>query len=389
MDLRRKLKNFFIPSLQNQLRPYSLRFATLAVVVILSIAIEVLFYSYVNVAFKRNNLLGNIISSIQSTVAEVLPQVILEQTNLARSRAGEPPLAANVNLTAAARLKAEDMAQKSYFSHQSPDGSMAWDFMQRANYRYSYAGENLAVNFFDANDVVNAWMNSPSHRTNILSHDYREIGIAATRGVYDGKETVFVVQLFGSPSVPEVMSKNFAAATTSVARALAVKPASPVRVRPRPSFTNTNSKTATSSVASSTTIAVASSTLVIGTATAPAIVTVSASLPPVTAVSFGQRYLVSPRHMARDAYFALLIYMLLALLIPMYMIYHNHASADRGLRFREIFILFRQPITSALVTFICVSAVMGLNYFWSKQGTNIYQAAIGVNIINATDLLKK
>lgn len=368
MDLRKKIKNFFIPSLQNQLRPFSLRFGTLFFVVVLSIAIEIAFYAYVNVAFKRNDLLSNIISSIQTTVAEALPQVIIEQTNTARQASGAQPLALNSRLALAARLKAEDLASKGYFSHQSPDGSMPWDWMKKANYDYSYAGENLAVNFFDASDLMDAWLNSPSHRANILSQDYTEIGIAAVRGVYAGRETVFVVQMFGTPGRPEPLLKNFAAGTTSINKT------TPLPVSPRPLSTLVS---ATGTFATTTMAIGGTSSFEAKTVSATG---VSGTIPAVKLVgaSLSQRYLVSPRHLARDAYIVLLIYMFLCLAIPMFMIYYRHASANRWLRFYEIFILFKQPIISAVVTFICVSAVMVANYAWSKQGTNIYQAAISV-----------
>jgi uncharacterized protein YkwD len=364
MDLRQKIRNFFIPSLQNQLRPYSLRFATLLLVVLFSVAIEIAFYAYVNVAFKKNQLLGSIVSSIQSTVAEALPRVIADQTNIERRKAGVKPLAVSGRLAAAARLKAEDMARKGYFSHQSPDGSMPWDWITRSNYQYSYAGENLAVNFFDADDVVAAWMRSAPHRTNILSRDYTDVGIAAVRGVFDGQETVFVVQMFATPGGFEPVLKNFAAATTSIAKTTEVIP--PISV-----LETENGRDLATSVLALRSESGASGTVL------------RLSQADGRKMTLKQRLMVSPRHLARDAYFVLLAYMALVLLIPMFMIYHNHASADRWLRFREIFVLFKQPIISALITFVCVSAALAANYIWSDRGTNIFQASIGQGAVKS------
>ncbi|HSE35616.1 MAG TPA: CAP domain-containing protein, partial [Candidatus Paceibacterota bacterium] len=69
-----------------------------------------------------------------------------------------------------------------------------------AGYRFKYAGENLAVNFDDSVAVDRAWMASPSHRANLMSDRYTEIGIAMATGTYKGRQTVFIVQLFGTPA---------------------------------------------------------------------------------------------------------------------------------------------------------------------------------------------
>lgn len=364
MDLRKKIRNFFIPTLQNQLSPYSLRYKTLLFVAILAVAIELVFYAYVNMAFKQNLLLGNIINSIQSTVADILPQVIIEETNNNRLSNNEKPLKNNIYLTMAAKLKVDDMINKGYFSHQGPDGSMAWDWMERVNYPYSYAGENLAINFFDARDVVKAWMASPTHRENILNDNFTDVGIAAARGEYQGKETVFVVQIFGSTAAPDNISSGLAKDNTSVKKVPVKTTDSKLAVA---TSTPTTSAISTSSpVASTTKVAVSASSV-------PPFLAGSASVENISTV---QKWLVSPRHLARDAYLVLLVYMALVLLIPMFMIYYRHVSASRWIRFKEIFILFRRPITSAFVTFIFITLAMYLNYTWGKAGANVYNMFI-------------
>jgi len=133
-------------------------------------------------------------------LADVLPRVLVDLTNNNRVASNLGVLKTNLALEEAARMKALDMAEKSYFAHFSPEGLTPWSFITNANYDFLYAGENLAVYFSDSEDVVNAWMKSPLHRENILSHNFTEIGIATARGVYKGKETIFVVQMFGSPN---------------------------------------------------------------------------------------------------------------------------------------------------------------------------------------------
>jgi hypothetical protein len=84
-----------------------------------------------------------------------------------------------------------------YFAHTSPQGVNPWHWFNKANYNYTYAGENLAMNFVEAEDAMQAWMNSPTHRDNIISKNYTEIGIAVGVGKIDGVDTTIVVQLFG------------------------------------------------------------------------------------------------------------------------------------------------------------------------------------------------
>jgi len=131
--------------------------------------------------------------------AAILPKVLVELANVDRHTSSLPPLAVNPILEETARRKALDMAAQGYFAHTSPDGKSPWYWFTDTGYRFSYAGENLAVNFTDSLDVERAWMNSPGHRANILNGNFTEIGIATSRGTYQGRDTIFVVQMFGKP----------------------------------------------------------------------------------------------------------------------------------------------------------------------------------------------
>jgi hypothetical protein len=124
---------------------------------------------------------------------------LLKDTNKKRTEAGLSELRLNQKLTEAASKKASHMFTKNYWAHISPDGTEPWDFILGENYDYIYAGENLAKNFSHSDDVVDAWMNSPSHRDNLLSPNYDEVGFSVKNGVLDGYETTLVVQMFGRP----------------------------------------------------------------------------------------------------------------------------------------------------------------------------------------------
>lgn len=129
---------------------------------------------------------------------------IISLTNESRSQFSLPALVENSVLDKAAQAKANDMLAKGYFSHNTPDGKTPWDFMAAAGYNYIMAGENLAVNFTEAENVETAWMNSPGHKANIVNKEYEEIGIGISQGQYQGHEATFVVQMFGTPSAQKI-----------------------------------------------------------------------------------------------------------------------------------------------------------------------------------------
>lgn len=143
-------------------------------------------------------------------VAAVISAVLVELANDDREAQALHELTVNPKLVAAAQAKADDMAAKGYFAHETPDGYNSWHWFKQVGYRYLYAGENLAVNFNESSDVEKAWMASPTHRDNILNGNYTEIGIATAKGTYKGRDAIFAVQMFGTPSAAEVESRAVA-----------------------------------------------------------------------------------------------------------------------------------------------------------------------------------
>jgi uncharacterized protein YkwD len=143
--------------------------------------------------------------------------VVVELTNEERVDNQSAPLRRNDTLDRAAQLKAEHMAKHEYFSHFSPDGVSPWHWFREAGYVYAHAGENLAVHFTDSAEVVEAWMDSPSHRQNIVDSRYTEIGVGTAKGTFDGYDTVYVVQLFGAPAVAPVSAPTPEATVADIA----------------------------------------------------------------------------------------------------------------------------------------------------------------------------
>jgi len=129
-----------------------------------------------------------------SYAAEVSPEKIIELVNNERANYQLQPLTANSKLISAANEKLDDMMDKNYFDHRSPDGKLPWDFITNSSYDYKFAGENLAIDYNSAEKVVSAWLDSLAHRKNILDTRFKDIGIA----VKSNNEHVYIVQLFGS-----------------------------------------------------------------------------------------------------------------------------------------------------------------------------------------------
>lgn len=125
---------------------------------------------------------------------------IITWTNIQRNAQGLMPLSENENLNNAAALKAGDMLEKQYFDHVSPSGVDVGDLAEAVGYKFITIGENLALGNFESDKIlVQAWMDSPGHRENILGSRFTEIGVAAVKGIFEGEPTWIAVQEFGLP----------------------------------------------------------------------------------------------------------------------------------------------------------------------------------------------
>lgn len=211
--MKKTLKKYFVPHPENDHKPHILR--ERAVLGIAGIVV-VLFLA---------SIAGNYAVKKIPSLAAIQSAFLVDLANEDRADLGLKQLAINDKLVVAAGLKASDMATKSYFAHVSPEGKTPWYWIQQAGYSYIYAGENLAVNFDDSEDVERAWMNSPTHKANIINTKYTEIGIATSEGVYKGKKTTFVVQMFGTQRPKSVVLQGIEdSLTTKVAEASEAKP---------------------------------------------------------------------------------------------------------------------------------------------------------------------
>lgn len=139
---------------------------------------------------------------------------VFTSTNKARTENGQKTLTRNATLDKAAAAKVNDMFAQQYFEHENPQGKGPADVVTAAGYAYITVGENLALGNFDSDAaLVEAWMNSPGHRANILNPDFREIGIAVKKGTFEGRTTWLAVQEFGTPQTVCTEPKSATLAT--------------------------------------------------------------------------------------------------------------------------------------------------------------------------------
>lgn len=184
------IHSFFAPREDNNFHAKALHLKTLTVSLLFIISFGVIIG---HLKTSQSQVLG--------FATDITTEKLLSLTNQQRASHNLSILKYNDKLASAAAAKAKNMFALNYWAHYAPDGTAPWSFILTAGYKYSYAGENLAKNFMFSQDVVTAWMNSPSHRENMLRPEYTDVGFAVANGVLNGQQTTLVVQMFGTPEV--------------------------------------------------------------------------------------------------------------------------------------------------------------------------------------------
>jgi len=122
-----------------------------------------------------------------------LGKEVVTLVNQERAKQGLAPLKYNSELSNVARTKSADMRDNNYFSHTSPTYGSPFDMMKKFGIDYMAAGENIAMGQPTAASVMDAWMNSPGHKANILSKNFTEIGVGVAK---DKSGTIYWTQQF-------------------------------------------------------------------------------------------------------------------------------------------------------------------------------------------------
>lgn len=209
--------HFFVPSVSNNHRAKILHNSTLF------LTITFLFLSSFFIqSFKE------VFPSVLGIANNINVDSLFVLTNKEREINGTDPLTINGKLSQAAEQKARDMFVNDYWAHNSPDGKTPWVFIKNAGYSYVYAGENLARGFSSTEDVVAAWMASPSHRANMLSSNYKDVGFAVVEGKLNGEDTVLVVEEFGNQGIPFIESSPVPAVSSDATLAKSTFESKPI-----------------------------------------------------------------------------------------------------------------------------------------------------------------
>lgn len=196
--MKKFLHQFFLPHEHNNFRPKLLHHKFLILILILFFSVQL---GLVRAKTTFPNVLG--------ATTDISVQRLLDLTNSKRQEQGLSALFLNEKLSHAAFSKGENMFAKNYWAHNAPDGTTPWYFIRQVQYDYVYAGENLARGFTNSDAIIEAWMDSPTHRENMLSPNYRDIGFAVLEGKLMNEQTTLVVEMFGNTeSIPMAEQSN-------------------------------------------------------------------------------------------------------------------------------------------------------------------------------------
>jgi len=226
-SVKRFLHHLFIPQETNNYRAKALHLDFLTYYLI--------FVLFLTFGFK---ILSSKSADVLGFATDITIEKLYQLTNAARQENQLSNLNYNQQLALAAQKKASDMFTNNYWSHYGPNGTTPWDFILSSGYRYEFAGENLAKNFLFSQGVIDAWLNSPSHKENILRKDYTEVGFAVENGVLNGEETTIVVEMFGKPLASAIAKEvpvfNQPEIRTNTVEAKSVAPTEIPIIQPQP-----------------------------------------------------------------------------------------------------------------------------------------------------------
>jgi uncharacterized protein YkwD len=126
-------------------------------------------------------------------------RAMLARVNAERAAAGASPLVLNPRLNEAAQSHAVDMLARSYYAHESPEGSRPRTRVEASGYGASMVGENIARGPLSVDEAVEGWLRSSEHRRNLLHPAFSELGVGLAIGKGKGRDTTVWVQNFGRP----------------------------------------------------------------------------------------------------------------------------------------------------------------------------------------------
>lgn len=136
------------------------------------------------------------ITSVQSKKYKKLELEIIRLVNVERKKRGLKSLKQEKNLQQMTYLRNYDMAKENYFAHISPKYGRWANFLYSSEYKFDFAGENIAAGFVTAKAFVKAWMDSPTHRANILEPKFKKIAVGVSSGASKSYFKTYATQWF-------------------------------------------------------------------------------------------------------------------------------------------------------------------------------------------------
>jgi hypothetical protein len=180
------IKNLLLATEENNYQPGLLKPKVCGILVVLFMVLGL-----------ANNLFFN---QRRVSALDLTPQNIMNSVNNERSIRNVTTLNPDSRLTKAAEYKAQDMINRHYFSHTDPEGNYIWGTIVSNGYNpYLQLGENLAIEFDSTESLVAAWMNSPTHRANLLNENFRDQGMGVSFGnTSNGEYNSSIANTFGT-----------------------------------------------------------------------------------------------------------------------------------------------------------------------------------------------
>lgn len=176
-----RITNFFIASAQNNYKPAALSYKAMIVYGILLLVLRLF------------------LGSLKAEATAIESNALMAMINEERTNRNLNALFTNSALLKAASLKSQDMLARDFFAHVDPDGNYVWPKIIAAGYTpYKLLGENLAVDFSTAEGMIKAWLDSPTHRANLLHKEFVDQGLSAQFGDFQERYTNVTTSLFGS-----------------------------------------------------------------------------------------------------------------------------------------------------------------------------------------------
>ncbi len=193
------IKDFFIPTEKNNYRAHFAKAPTIIALTLVLLTFNI---------FTKN-------TSAASIDSDITIQTLLQQHNLQRARENLKPLELNSLLIESSEQKAIEMLESNCWSHYCPNGRSPWEFFKDSGYEYIFAGENLAEGFESIDELMNAWLNSKTHRENILKPEFDEVGFGIAYGDYQGlSDNILIVVHFGARGL--LVSENTSVSSINI-----------------------------------------------------------------------------------------------------------------------------------------------------------------------------